>query len=134
MDDNKGPVLRYVQELANGDLDIADEIFAPDFVYHFSSLDAEVDLNLEQYLGVVRLLLRDFPDWRGDATAVIAEGDLVVDRVQVNATHSGGPAPTGEEFKDVEVVHIWRVENAKLKELWVYGSRTFYRMTSLVRR
>jgi ketosteroid isomerase-like protein len=134
VEDNKAPVLRYIRELANGDVDIADEIFTPDFVYHLSTAEAQLEVTRDQYVGAVRGLFRVFPDWRAEAIDVVAEGSLVIDRVSVTATHTGGPAPTGEAFKAVQVVHVWRVEAARLKELWLFGSPTFHRMMDLMRR
>src|SRR5205814_6853547 len=61
-----------------------------------------------------------FPDWHVTIEEMVAEGDLVVDRFRISATHTGsvnGVAASGPRIATLGM-HMWRVTDGKLTEGW----------------
>jgi steroid delta-isomerase-like uncharacterized protein len=118
-EENKALVRRYVEEVVNQrNLDLVDEIFAPDFV--------EYGANPDQVSGVEGLkhffvMLRSgFPDFEGTLEDLFAEEDKVVLRFTFRGTHQGefmGIAPTGKQVT-MPGIDIFRIADGKIVELW----------------
>ena len=109
---NKAAERRIIAELNAGNMDIVDELFAPDFVYHLAGMPAQGREDFKQLLGTT---YSAFPDWHMTEDDMIAEGDKVVTRATDSGTHLGtflGMAPTGKPFKYSKVL-IARFENGK---------------------
>jgi predicted ester cyclase len=118
-DQNKAVVRRYLEEIINrGNFEVADEIFAQGYVNH--SAGVGFGQALTEFLpGIVRMKAA-FPDWHVTIEELVAEGDLVVDRVRISATHSGsvnGIAATGHRIETL-AMHMWRVVDGRLAEGW----------------
>jgi predicted ester cyclase len=61
-----------------------------------------------------------FPDWHVTIEDMVAEGNLVVDRIRISATHSGsvnGIPASGRRIETL-AMHMWRVVDGKLAEGW----------------
>jgi predicted ester cyclase len=116
---NKALVRRYLEELINrGDLTVAEEILAPDYVNHTAG--GGIGAGREDFVRGVRAVLTAFPDWHVTLEELVAEGDLVVDRFAIRATHTGsvnGIAPTGRQIATLGM-HMWRVADGRLVEGW----------------
>ncbi|HEV3112043.1 MAG TPA: ester cyclase [Candidatus Binataceae bacterium] len=117
--ENKTLVRRYVEEVLNKrNLALIDELFAPTFIDHDTSMP-----EAKGAAGVKRLaaMVHDsFSDLHFTVEDMVAEGDKVVYRYSVRGTHKGsfmGIAPTGEQFA-VTGIHIYRVADGKLQEEW----------------
>jgi predicted ester cyclase len=115
-------------ELWNGNLSIADEIIAPNFVAHFAPIGnspAEVHGpdGLKQWIGG---WLAAFSDYRfTTAVGPLAEDDLVAGRWIFRATYQGGmpgasPAAIGKQIEYVGM-DLFRVEGRKIVEYWLCG-------------
>jgi predicted ester cyclase len=107
-EENKALVRKEQEELWNhtGNLDAAQEIFAPD--YADAARQEAADFR------------RSFPDVVSTIEDLIAEGDKVVARWKSRATHLGeymGVSPTGRgvEFTGISV---YRVEGGRIAESW----------------
>jgi steroid delta-isomerase-like uncharacterized protein len=118
-DENKAISRRADEELFNrGNLDVADELFAPDFVYHDP---AGGELRRPESVKGYAAMLRDaFPDLQQTIEEQMAEGDKVAYRWTARGTHEGelmGIAPTGKrvEFTGIAVA---RLANGKIEEIW----------------
>jgi len=117
-------VMQRVEEFWNtGNLAIADEIFATDFVNHNPVLPVGVTGNhLEGYKESVVVLHTDFPDVYFTVEDMVAEGDKVVIRWTFTGTHLGeregglGP-PTGRQIT-VTGMFIYRFADGKIVESW----------------
>jgi len=115
-------MIRKLHEIWNtGNLEMVEEIFAPDFVAHFpqsSELPERRGMD-----GVRRGILRiraAFPDWYEEIKDLIAEGDRVVSRYTSRGTHRGefwGIPPTGRRIS-VEEISIFRIAKGKVAEQW----------------
>jgi len=115
---NKAIVLRVVELWNTGDLSIADEIFAADFVNHDPSLPEVTDLeSLKGFLVVSRTAT---PDQHIVVEDMVAEGDKVAVRLAAIGTHTGefmGIPPTGVQVTNTRII-IFRFADGKIVEAW----------------
>lgn len=113
-------------ELWNGNLALADEIIAPDFVAHFAPVGAwpsEVrgPAGLAQGIGGIRAAFSD-----GNFTTMVgplAENDLVAGRWSFRGTYQGGmpgssPAAVGKRV-EYAGTDLFRVRDGKIVEYWL---------------
>ena len=118
--DLKALVRRELEELfGRGNLDVADEIVATDYVGHDPALPEPIrgPEGLNQMVGGYRAA---FPDLEVTVGQQIAEGDLVVTRWKARGTHRGelmGIAPTGRQAT-ITGISIERVVDGKIVEDW----------------
>lgn len=119
IEQNKALVRRYVEEVLNQkNLAIVNELFATTFVDHDSSMpEAKGPEGIKRLAGMVHT---SFPDLHFTIEDLIAEGDRVVYRYSVRATHKkdfmGIPA-TDKQIRFTGI-HIYRVSGGKLQEEW----------------
>jgi len=114
LEENKTIVRRFVETYNKGDLDLLDDLVAPDYVDHAHQLSPE---GLKQ---VIRMALKAFQDYHETIEDIIAEGDKVWIRVTATGTHTGefmGIAPTGKKIT-MMFVDMFRIANGKLVEYW----------------
>lgn len=116
---NKALVRRYVEEVLNRkNLAPVDELFAPTFVDHDSSMpEARGPAGIKRLAAMVHA---SFPDVRFTIEDMIAEGDKVVYRYSVHGTHQKdfmGISATGKQISFTGM-HIYRVASGKLQEEW----------------
>ena len=119
-EENKTLVRRYAQELLNqNNLDLFDEIFAPDFVQYGADPDQASGLeDLKQFFVMLRSGFPDFQVTIEDLFA--AEGEKVVLRFTFRGTHEGeftGIAPTGKQVT-MAGIDIFHITDGKIVELW----------------
>ena len=98
---NKAIIMRIFEEdLNQGNLDVIDELIAPDMVNDSASIPG--DAGLEAAKQEIIDLRAAFPDLRYHVHDQIAEGDKVVNRFTVTGTHTGadfmGIPPTGKRI------------------------------------
>lgn len=120
LDANKQLILRFYDELWNeGNLDVADELVAADYVRH-DLRPGEAPSGPEGQKDVARRFRAAFPDIRLEVEAIVAEGDLVVARWTISGTHSGrwgDVAPTGRNVQFTGV-NFFRIADGKIAEIW----------------
>ncbi len=104
---NKALVHRFLEEVfSNNQLDVADEIYAPDHVLHGGGADRQGIENVKRVVSVNRTAC---PDLSVTIEDMIAEGDKVVSRHTIGGTHQAtwmGVAPTGKGL-DLSMVLIF---------------------------
>jgi predicted ester cyclase len=117
---NKAVVRRQEEELfTRGNLDAADEIYAPNYVGHDPSNPEDIQ-GLEAAKQAASDYRKAFPDLQVIIEELIAEGDKVAARVRFRGTHPGeleGIAPTGRRVESTGIV-ISRMEGGKIAEDW----------------
>ena len=117
---NKALARRYQEEVwGKGSLDLIDELLAADFVDH--SLPAGMDPSFAGAKRAVQGALNAFPDGQWTVEDVIAEGEKVVLRWKMDATHEHefrGIAPVGKPVT-VTGITILRIVGGKIVERWV---------------
>jgi steroid delta-isomerase-like uncharacterized protein len=120
-EENKAITRRFLEEIfTGGNLELVDELFAPDFILHDSSVPQEVRgvEALKQYITMYRTA---YPDTHFTVEDQIAEGNEVVTRWTGQGTHQGelmGISPTGNQVT-VTGIEVDRVSGGKIEESWV---------------
>jgi len=117
---NKATARRWSEELwGRGNLNVADEIIAPDYVRHDPG-DPFPARGPEDVKRIVTMLRRMLPDFRIEIDAMIAENDLVVSRYTATAVdtvgYMGWPA-TGKAIRTT-AIQIFRFANGQIVESW----------------
>jgi predicted ester cyclase len=113
---------RITDELfSQGDLAVADELFAAGFVEHRAGqADAIGPESVKRFVSELR---RAFPDLYGSLEDQVVDGDTLVQRITMTGTHAGrwiGVAATGRRVT-VGVVEIARVgPDGKVAEAWSF--------------
>jgi predicted ester cyclase len=119
-------VTRYFEELFNERrLDDVASIVGDDYVEHalapFGEREPGHVNGPESLRQTVTWLVDQFPDLRMSIEAIVAEGDLVVARVESEGTNlgrlNGVLPPTGRRFR-ARQSHWFRVEGDRLVEHW----------------
>jgi steroid delta-isomerase-like uncharacterized protein len=120
-EENKAIVRREMEEVFNhtGNLDAADEIYAPDYVGHEPTTgDIRGMEGAKQFAAEYR---KAFPDLETTIEDQVAEGDKVVTRFSARGTHQGetedfGP-PTGNRI-EITGITIEQFAGGKIVEDW----------------
>jgi steroid delta-isomerase-like uncharacterized protein len=104
------------------DLSIADQIAAPDAVFHVDDpITPELASGPEGLKQLINTYLGAFPDASCTLDKLVIEGDTVAARWTARATHQGnlgGIAPTGKQI-EITGIEIHRIENGQIKETWI---------------
>jgi steroid delta-isomerase-like uncharacterized protein len=116
-EENKAIAKRAFEEiLSGGRFELAEQLYAKDFVNHGSHRD----ISLEQDQAALKGWHQAFPDVVVVPKKFIAEGDLVtiywVARGTNTGTGNGLPA-TGKKA-ELTGITIWRIVDGKIKEEW----------------
>ena len=118
VEDNKATARRWYEGVFNnGNLDLINGLFAPNFVDH----DPVNPLpGLEGVRQVVIMYRSAFPDLHITVEDWVAEGDKVVTRFRAQGTHRGalmGIPPTGKQVT-VTGIDVLEFKNGKIAEHW----------------
>ena len=118
-EENKAIARREIEEIWNqGQLDVIDEIFAADFVFHvLGNPDIQGPEGYKQFVTMYRTA---FPDLQFTIKDQIAEEDKVVIRWSTTGTHKGelmGIPPTGLPAPTPGIT-IGRYTGGKYVEAW----------------
>jgi predicted ester cyclase len=115
---NKAVIQQLFDRFNARDIAGISQLFSPDVIDHDAQPGQPPGL-----LGVAASfggLVAGFPDMQVSIQHLIAEGDLVVDHILGLGTNTGsfaGLPPTGKPVA-LEAIHISRIENGKITELW----------------
>ena len=115
---NKAIAGRVFEEIFNqGRFQVADEIYAKDFVNH----GQHRDVGLQEDQGWVHAEKNAFPDLKMAVDRMVAEGEMVTVMWTFRGTHTaagyGGLPPTGARI-EVRGITIWRIVDGKIREEW----------------
>ena len=119
-EENKALARRWFEDLFNtGNLEVTDEIIAPDHVNHDPTLP-DIPTGPEGQKQIVNLYRGAFTNAHISVEDQLAEGDRVVTRWTGSGTHQGelmGVAPTGNQVR-ITGITINRVSGGKIVESW----------------
>jgi steroid delta-isomerase-like uncharacterized protein len=119
-EENKAASRRVAEEIFNGsNLDLADELYAPDYVLHDPSIPEDLH-GPEGFKQYAAMQLGAFPDAHVTIEDQVAEGDKVVSRWTARGTHTGdlmGIPPTGNRV-EITGMTINRFSGGKIAEDW----------------
>ena len=117
---HKALVRRVIEEtFSRGNLDIADEMIAPNFVRY--KANAPNFKGPEGYKQCVRMFRTGFPDFHLTIEDMIAEGDKVATRQTYRGTHKGdlmGNPPTDTQVTFTGIC-MYRIADGKIAEEWI---------------
>lgn len=115
--ENKAVARRVFNEIFNqGKFEVADEIYAKDFVNH----GLTHDIGLQEDQDAARGWVQAAPDLMITVDKEIAEGDLVTVLWTARGTNTGvgnGFPATGKKMH-VRGITIWRIVDGKIREEW----------------
>ena len=116
---------RFMEARIKGDLDTVDQMMTPDFVSH-TKLLPDQEPTREGQIWATAQFDAALSDRSIHFEDQIAQGDKVVTRFVVHATHDRGElmglAPTGRELVFMPI-DIHRIEGGKIAEQWGGGTR-----------
>jgi predicted ester cyclase len=116
-DQNKAIARRVLEEiLSQGKFQVADEIYATDFVNH--GLHRNVDLQVDQ--AAARWEKKHLPDLNITVDLMVAEGDLVTVMWTLRGTNSvpiGSLPATGVRIEERGIT-VWRIVDGKIRDEW----------------
>jgi steroid delta-isomerase-like uncharacterized protein len=128
-EENKAIVKRIVQEIWNGgNLDLADELIAPDYVDNVSGTGSQVGPN--GFKEAVNGVRDAFPDFVITINDMIAEDDKVVLVWTFIGTHKGelmGIEPT-DKLIEFDGIYLYRFKEGNLVER--SGKRDMFKLMS----
>ncbi len=106
-----------------GDLTMIPDVYAEDFVVHWSRSAEEPDSHgHEGVKAVIEETRTAFPDWFENVVDLIIDGDRIVTRYVSTGTHIGkyeGYEATGNQIR-MDEISIFRVEKGKIAEQWCH--------------
>jgi steroid delta-isomerase-like uncharacterized protein len=119
-DANKALVRRFYEEVwARGNLDVADGLFADDYVRH-DFRGGEPEAGAEGQKRIAAAFRAAFPDLAWDVDFILADGDFVAGRWTATGTHQGpwaGVEPTGRPMR-FSGINVFRFADGKVVEIW----------------
>jgi steroid delta-isomerase-like uncharacterized protein len=118
-EESKVIVRRFWGVWEEGNIDLVDELLAPDYVNR-SPATPDQPTDPEGIKAVVGMFRGAMPDLRVIIEDMIAEGDKVVVRYTIEGTHEGelfGVPPTGQRLS-IKSISVERVSDGKIREHW----------------
>lgn len=116
---NKELVRRFYEPFASGNVDLYDELLTENWVEHPPAAPGQAP-GRAGYKLIVRQVRAMMPDIAFAIDALVAEGNMVVARSTLSATHStdafGFPA-TGKRFA-ILTMDMHRIEGERIAETW----------------
>ena len=120
LEGNRALIQRFVEETFNrGNLDIVDEIYAPDYVGHTAG-SPEQTLGPEDVKEFVGLYHSAFPDLHTAIEDIVTEGDKAAYRWTAVGTHQGEQlgVPPSNNRVELTGITIERIEGSKIVETY----------------
>jgi steroid delta-isomerase-like uncharacterized protein len=118
-EESRATMRRYLGVFEQGNIDLLDELLAPDYVNH-TPATPDLPTGPEGVKGVVTMFRSAMPDLRVVIEDMIAEGDKVATRYRLEGTHEGelfGVPPTGRRLS-IESITVERVSEGRIREHW----------------
>jgi steroid delta-isomerase-like uncharacterized protein len=119
LEENKAIARQFYKLIETGDLDLADEVVAEDYVNH-NAIPGQTP-GLAGYKEAISALRASVPDIQYTIDDQIAEGDKVLTRYRATGTHQGeflGVPASGKPLTFRALV-LQRVVNGKIQESWL---------------
>lgn len=120
VDEHKAVVRRFYEEVWHkGNVAVAEEVFAPDYVRHDLRPTTAVP-GPEGQKQIAAAFRAAFPDLRFEVQIVIGEGDYVAARWTASGTHTGRWGDVDATGRSVTFagVNIFRFELGLVAEIW----------------
>ncbi|MGD0734278.1 MAG: ester cyclase [Terracidiphilus sp.] len=114
---NKAVARRVFDEIFNqGKFQVADEIYAPDFVNH----GIHKNFSLQEDQAAVHWEKQALPDLKMTVGPMVAEGDMVsvVWTLRGTDTAAASPLPATGAKVEVRGITVWRIVDGRIREEW----------------
>jgi steroid delta-isomerase-like uncharacterized protein len=119
-DANVALIRRFYDEVwAKGNLDVADEVFADEYVRH-DFREGTPESGAAGQKQIAAGFRAAFPDLTWDVDFLLADGDFVVGRWTAAGTHLGpwaGVEPTGSRMR-FSGINVFRLADGRVVEIW----------------
>ena len=118
-EESKATMRRYLGVFEQGNIDLLDELLAPDYTNH-SPATPDLPTGPEGVKAVVSMFRSGMPDLRVVVEDMIAEGDKVATRYTLEGTHEGelfGVPPTGRRLS-IKSITVERVSDGRIRDHW----------------
>ncbi len=115
---NKEVVLKFYEELDNGNIENVMELFAPNFLWYTPS-NSPTPMSKEETHEFLKMIYEAFPKWKHKMEEIIAVGDKVIARAIDYTTHEGefqGIPSTGNKV-EFGVIVIYSIDKGKIVEM-----------------
>jgi len=115
---NKEVVLKFYEELDNGNIENVMELFAPNFLWYTPS-NSPTPMSKEESHEFLKMIYEAFPKWQHKMEEIIAVGDKVITRAIDYTTHEGefqGIPATGNKV-EFGVIVIYSIDKGKIVEM-----------------
>jgi len=125
LDANKALVRRLYEEGFNkGNLDVVDEVVAPDVVTH-DPIILDAPTGPDSIRGGIEMIRKAFPDFHVDVLDLVAEDDKVASFVLMSGTNTGDYRRGGATNRKgtMRAFMLWRVAGGRLAESWGMADR-----------
>ena len=121
IEENKALIRRFWDAMNSRQLDVLDQLLAPDVVRHCEATPHLTVRNREQVKDFLRQDTAVFPDSRQTLAHLVAEGDLVAVWSSYEGIQKGqmGPFPPSGKRARFDFGAIFRVASGKIAEWWV---------------
>jgi steroid delta-isomerase-like uncharacterized protein len=118
-EENKAIVRRWVEAFNEGNLDAVDELVTDSYVRH--DTNAQEVRGPEKEKSLIAMYRSAFPDLHFTVQDMVAEGDRVVTRIGIRATHKGEllGIPATEKQLAFTAMELYRIADGKIEEQWV---------------
>jgi steroid delta-isomerase-like uncharacterized protein len=118
---NKSVVQRFGEALNSRNLDLLDELVAPDFVRHCQATPWTQIRSLDDFKRFLQEGWAAVPDERTTPRFLVAEGEYVAVYLSYGGTHTGqwGPIPASGKRFDLDVSGVFRMAEGRIAELWI---------------
>lgn len=126
-EDNKALVRRYYEEvLTKRDPQLVDELFSPDYVYHYADTPPDLSTDREGFKQFVTQFLSGYPNMSFHVDDQTVEGDKVVTHITAQSGIPVGPVksiPANPEqvakSDTIKGTSTDRIVNGKIVESWL---------------
>lgn len=125
LESNKAMVRRLYEEGFNqGNLDVLDELVAPDVVTH-DPIILDAPTGPDSLRGGIEMIRKAFPDFHVEVLDLVAEGDRVASFVLMSGTNTGDYRRGGATNRKgaMRAFLLWRVADGRLAESWGMADR-----------
>jgi predicted ester cyclase len=120
LEENKAIIHRLYDQINKGNVDVINELIAPDFVSYGAAGFPDIR-GIDAFKQFFESFLNAFPDLSFGVDLILAEGDLVMARGPLSGTHTGnfmGIAPPTHKRITWSGTAIFHIVNGKATERW----------------
>ena len=114
---NKEIVKRLYEEFNKGNVEILNELCAPDYSFYYPS-NSPKPMSREEIIEILKMILKAIPDYNWTIEELFAVKDWVIARISSAGTFTGdyyGIPATGNKVES-SAIFIARIENGKIVE------------------